>query len=478
VASLTHQILANRLVVLYARSGLGKTSLLNAGIAENLRTEGLLPLTVRVNDCVMGPVESVYRGIAAASAKQEVEYIPGDKASLWHFCKTAEFWAKDVLQTPVLILDQFEELFTLQSDEQRRAFISQLSHLIRGVRPPTQPSEVTDKHTSTISDTPPRVKILISLREDFLPHLDDLADQIPEVLDQRFRLQPLARAAASRALEEPARVEDSSLATRPFELESQGRDAILDFLARRAPSSIRTSSTDIEPFQLQLICQRVEEIAERKQHQGAQNGVTVTRSEIGEGSSLKEILEDFYVDQVRAIPSFRQRRAVKRLCSEFLISLEGRRLRMEESEIKRHVSVTADTLRMLVDHRLLRAEQFPEGTYYELSHDSLIKPVSGSKRWSFALRAGGYLVIGIFSILFGVGCVTAVFALPFSSKGEELVIVLLYALIGWFAWVAGVRNIKKFIEMRRRSKIVEAGVRFLISPAWVVSRVFRTFGLS
>ena len=41
--SLTRQILANRLVVLYARSGLGKTSLLNAGVAEDLRAEGLVP---------------------------------------------------------------------------------------------------------------------------------------------------------------------------------------------------------------------------------------------------------------------------------------------------------------------------------------------------------------------------------------------------------------------------------------------------
>src|SRR5215468_10419814 len=90
--SLIRQILANRLVVLYARSGLGKTSLLNAGIAENLRAEGLLPLTVRVNDKELGPIKSIYRDIAAASERQHVEYTPGNKTSLWHFFKTAQFW--------------------------------------------------------------------------------------------------------------------------------------------------------------------------------------------------------------------------------------------------------------------------------------------------------------------------------------------------------------------------------------------------
>src|SRR5262245_8403588 len=97
--SLTHQILAHRLVVVFARSGVGKTSLLNAGIAENLRAEGLLPLMVRVNDTALGPLQSVYIGIETAGARQQVEYISGDKETLWHFFKTAEFWRQDVLQT-------------------------------------------------------------------------------------------------------------------------------------------------------------------------------------------------------------------------------------------------------------------------------------------------------------------------------------------------------------------------------------------
>ena len=48
--ALTDQILANRLVIVYAKSGLGKTSLLNAGVAPRLREAGSLPLFVRVND--------------------------------------------------------------------------------------------------------------------------------------------------------------------------------------------------------------------------------------------------------------------------------------------------------------------------------------------------------------------------------------------------------------------------------------------
>src|SRR5215469_5046160 len=83
--ALTDQILANRLVIVYAKSGMGKTSLLNAGVAPRLRDAGYLPLFVRVNDIAHGPLVSVREGIREEAARQQVEYVEGEKASLWSF---------------------------------------------------------------------------------------------------------------------------------------------------------------------------------------------------------------------------------------------------------------------------------------------------------------------------------------------------------------------------------------------------------
>ncbi len=302
--ALANQILAHRLVVLFARSGLGKTSLLNAGVAERLRAQDHIPLTVRVNDIERGPLRSVYSGIGAASDRQGIEHVPGDTASLWRFFKTAQFWREDVLLTPVLILDQFEELFTLQSEEQRGLFIHQLSYLVRGVRPAEPQTETIgaspklERSPDALADSPPAVKIVLSLREDFLAELDELSDRIPGILDERFRLVPLPRAAAARALQEPAKVEDGKLATRPFDLDSQAIEKILDFLVRRTPASTRKSSSIIEPFQLQLICQRLEATAAKKQRAGTYDKTEVTLMDIGGEQSLRGILEDFYKEQI------------------------------------------------------------------------------------------------------------------------------------------------------------------------------------
>src|SRR5579863_812266 len=225
--ALTDQILANRLVIVYAKSGLGKTSLLNAGVAPRLREGNSLPLFVRVNDIKNGPMHSVFEGVKAEAERQQIEYNPGDTTSLWSFFKTVEFWRNDILLTPVLILDQFEELFTLQSQEAREEFLSELGYLIRGIAPPSQP-----KSESPSSEGPPTIRVVLSLREDFLGLLEEASDHIPEILDHRYRLAPLTYEMASKAITGPAAIEAQDASTRAFRLEPDVVTSVLAYLTK------------------------------------------------------------------------------------------------------------------------------------------------------------------------------------------------------------------------------------------------------
>jgi hypothetical protein len=410
---LFNQILTHRLVVVYARSGLGKTSLLNAGVAEKLRREGFIPLIVRVNDPIDGPLSTVVNGISASCKAQNIEYIPGNVDSLWVFFKTAEFWRDDVLQIPVLILDQFEELFTLQSDTNRGNFIDQLSYLVRGVSPPLTGG------ATVANETPPSVKIVLSLREDFLADLEELADRIPGILDERFRLLPLSRAAAMRALLEPAKIENNKLVSRTFEMEPDAIELILDFLEQRSETSIQRTANAIEPFQLQLICQRIEEIVLVKQRQALGGRVEIKVRDIGDARSLADILKDFYEEQIGDF-SWVKRRRIRRLCSEYLISLQGRRLRMEETEIRRLLWLQPPILKTLVDRRLIRSDETGVGIYYELSHDSLVKPILESGRFGRSVR----LMTHLLSTL-----VSTSLSLLLSALGLFVLVVMSYTTV-------------------------------------------------
>lgn len=402
---LANQIMVNRLVVVFARSGVGKTSLLNAGVAQLLRDNDFLPVMVRLNDVKLGPLNSLYEAISQEANRQEIQYGAGMQETLWHFFKTSQFWRKDTLLTPVLIMDQFEELFTLQTPELREALILQLSYLVRGVKPPGMETHEGDVTTSRL-DAPADVRTVISIREDYLASLEEIAERIPQILDNRFRLLPLSIEAAKEAILYPAAVKDQILSTKRFSYDIETVNLILDFLARRSAGGVTKQVSQIEPFQLQLVCQRVEEKVAEKQNQIAENlneeDLKVTMEDLGGEEGLKAILRDFYRRQLYALPTWRIRRSVRRLCQEYLISPEGRRLSMDEKEITRLFKLDSKILESLVDNRLLRSDQRVDTTYYELSHDTLIAPISEAWQsqgqvFGIILGVGGHLarIVGV-----------------------------------------------------------------------------------
>ncbi len=446
--ALTDQILANRLVIVFAKSGLGKTSLLSAGVAPRLREAGSLPLFVRVNDIQRGPLFSVFEGVRAEAERQQVEYVPGDSSSLWSFFKTVEFWRGDLLLAPVLILDQFEELFTLQPQEAREEFLSELGYLVRGIAPPSQP-----KIESSASEGPPAIRVVLSLREDFLGLLEEASDHIPEILDHRYRLAPLSYEMASKAITGPAAIESGDISTRAFRLEPEVVTSILDYLTRTAAGARGPAGRYVEPFHLQLICQRIERVAAFKQQQTSAE-IVLSFKDIGGEAALEDTLESFYSDAIRSLPARYLRGAVRVLCEEYLISPEGRRLSVEERELLRQLKLPRETLSQLVERRLLRTDRRSDSTYYELSHDALVQPVLASRRLQAMVVSWAAVLAGSIVGLAAGGVILILVAYLFSSSkktGSDYfafsVLVLLFLFLGtaglaWFR--SGIRKLRRY----------------------------------
>jgi hypothetical protein len=448
--TLTDQILANRMVVVYAKSGLGKTSLLSAGVAPRLREDRYLPLFVRVNDVERSPFASVLDGIRLEAERQGVEYVPGATGSLWSFFKTVEFWRGDLLLTPVLILDQFEELFTLQPEQARQSFLNELGYLVRGVRPSSAPD--TDR---ALGEEPPPLRIVLSLREDFLGFLEEASDHIPQILDHRFRLAPLSLPAAADAITGPASIDDPGFATKPFRFDGDAITEILDYLSRRRTKSNVQTTRYVEPFQLQLVCRRIEEIvAERQRTSSAETAIGM--KDIGGEAGIRETLRNFYTNSVDALPTKRVRRASRHLCEQFLISPEGRRLSLEEMEIRKQLNLSPEILRLLVTRRLLRSENRSDSSYYELSHDALIEPILTTRRRKALLF--GWLGLGISSIgliVISIGVIyNVVYAIQQPVTPEwinNLLGIPFLASLGIVLLLLGRRNLRTLQRYRPRT---------------------------
>jgi hypothetical protein len=119
--------------------------------------------------------------------------------------------------------------------------LNELSYLIRGVRP--MPDEETPPGEE-LSEHPPPLRIVLSLREDCLGLLEDAAEHIPQILDARFRLAPLDLRAAYDAILRPVAVIDPGLETPPFAVIPQPSTRSLNiFLTPVRPSLVRTRAT-------------------------------------------------------------------------------------------------------------------------------------------------------------------------------------------------------------------------------------------
>ncbi len=194
------------LTVLFGQSGLGKTSILRAGLVPRLRGHGYCPIYVRIAYSADAPEpgEQIKQAILQ-TARHAGQWTQAGVAeageSLWEFLHHRD----DVLLDdagkpliPLLIFDQFEEIFTLaQTDEAGRAraarFIDDLADLVenRAPRDLEAKLEADDSAAERFDFARGDYRVLISLREDYLAPLESLKAKMPSITQNRLRLAPM-----------------------------------------------------------------------------------------------------------------------------------------------------------------------------------------------------------------------------------------------------------------------------------------------
>jgi tetratricopeptide (TPR) repeat protein len=430
--SLLHKVLADNLVVLYAKSGLGKTSLINAGLNQALRDRNFIPLIIRLNDPESKPVECVYTRIEEVARQKCLDYKTGEEGTLWQFFKTVELWSSgDELLKPVLIFDQFEEFFLIYSAERRSRFIQQLGDLINNNIPRTILKVVKKEKPFRYSEKPPNVKIIISIREDYLGHLEEMSSEIPDILQNYFRLLPLTREQARHAIVKPCEIEDEVIHTPPFKFAPEAVEIMLNFLCKRRERGEVKITNEVESFQLQLLCRYIEnkinegkkvrvpdeilsfdkltflgdrlpdQFSSTEKHErtiDTDGKIVIQKGDLGGESTMQRILKRFYDEQIEKLDFLWEKRRVRKLCEKGLISTNNRRLSLDEGEIECKFRVSRDTLLELVSSRVLRSEPRLDSVYYELCHDNLIPPIRESQKRHRELKraiTGLVMIIGI-----------------------------------------------------------------------------------
>lgn len=366
------------LVVLYGKSGLGKSSLLNAGLLPLVEREGEhTPIQVRFNawteESTETPVVKMLHLLSPEGSRDTfLDSLIFQEPSLWHELKEAQTDARSPKQY-LLIFDQFEELFTYPPD-QIAAFRDQLAEALYTKIPPRY-REVLEQQlesgTCRLSEADfdllqqqPDVHIVLSIRSDRMHLMERLSDALPDILSHCYELHALSPEGAQKAIEAPAALR-GDFRTAPFRFTPGALSDIISFLD--------DADGRIETVQLQIICRNLEERA-------AQENIRLfDQNNLGD---LEAVIAQFYHRQLAVLGDEEARLPMRRLIEDGLIAAEDRqRLTLHEAQIAGIFKVPKEQLHHLVDGGLLRAEPALRGGYaYELSHDTLVEPALTARR--------------------------------------------------------------------------------------------------
>jgi len=198
IETLTNLVKLNTLTIVFGRSGTGKTSLLNAGVFPKLRKNYCLPFRIRLEfkeDSLplISQVKSVLKK-EIEKYKFRVGADPASYQSLWEYFHKEILW-KTV--TPILVFDQFEEIFTLAKENSRWAkelpeFWEELSDLIENNIPEKLKDQFLNHRDQINYDHKnQKTKIVFAFREEYLPEFESITTKIPSIKYSRFRLLPM-----------------------------------------------------------------------------------------------------------------------------------------------------------------------------------------------------------------------------------------------------------------------------------------------
>ena len=370
VAELARRVQRKLLTILFGQSGLGKTSILRAGIVPRLRPEGYCPVYVRIDYARESPPpaeqikQAIFKATQAQGAWTRAGVAVGGE-SLWEFLHHRD----DVLVdgagrklVPLLIFDQFEEIFTLaQSDEfgRRRSaqFLEDLADLVENRAPRSLELRIENDEALSEKFDFERAdyRILIALREDYLAHLESLKPAMPSVTQNRMRLARMTGGQALEAVQKPG----GSLVSQDV------AEAIVRFVAGGA----EIPNAEVEPSLLSLICRELNNARIAAGHDEISAAVLA--------GSRDTILTEFYERALAGEPA-----GVRQVIEEHLLTESGHRESIAEERLQRQLALAGgapETLARLVDRRLLRVEERLDVRRVELTHDVLCGVVKASR---------------------------------------------------------------------------------------------------
>lgn len=331
-------ILANRCLTVFGPSGAGKSSLVQASVIPSL-IEAHDTRVVRVDGWPEGETptqwlaQAVYGDLGYGTPPEDL----APNAAVFAAAKRA---ARGSPRPLLVYLDQIEQLLysNRRSDESDRLFecVSELVELpLRNLR------------------------VVLSLREDYLGRFRDRLRDRRRILDHGFRVGPLTVAELTDAVCQAAAAGKPPQTWEPAQMR-------LLMMQVRVPGQAEADDAEAQSAYAQIVCRALFH---------ARSGGENEQKEPSSNIEAEPIVHQYFETTLAGLGA--RREAAQRLLEEHLVTADGGRTLRTENELLKVLSSSDlfPILRALESAAILHAEEHQGSRYFELGHDWLAKKV-------------------------------------------------------------------------------------------------------
>ncbi|MFC1852263.1 hypothetical protein ACFL27_18865, partial [candidate division CSSED10-310 bacterium] len=231
------------ILLVYGQSGTGKSSIINCGLSSKIPPEDVLSIPIRLGS---QPVDNLIRELQKHCDTEIGEPLPLLEAIYEKHHKTIAF-----------IFDQFEEIFILAPDEERFAVTQMLKNLLASMK---------------------NLKIIFVMRGDYLDHVTELETSLPDIFQNRVRIEKMRKGQAIQVIEQPCHLTG-------IELEQGVPEAILDQVCPHA---------EIELSYLQVYLDKLY----RKASSRDADQIRINMADVHEIGDIGDVLHAFLEEQI------------------------------------------------------------------------------------------------------------------------------------------------------------------------------------
>ena len=381
------------LTLLFSRSGIGKSSIIKAGIFPALKNDyEFFPIYIRLNDVAISKTDSgnlcdfvIKRSIESLesyfSTKQNFRVIHPENShpnSLFEFVHNLQIIGTEKSSKeddtpiefaikPVFFFDQFEEIFTqpFNKDELRYLF-TELRCLLENEIPAYLKEDIISASNpqfvrlrNALKSKQKGFRMVFAFREEYLPHFESLKNEIPSIrfTNSRYRLEPFTIATAAQII-----VKTDA--------------AIKEDVASNVAESIATQIDEfddikVDPFLLSLICQIIYPDLIKQSNAPAD----VRKLEI---KSLVDNAIESYIQHVyKSIDD-----ETKKFIEKKLITSDGKKNSVNLNDVAYNNKLKNNLVRLAENpnYRLLNIGQFLDSQHVSILHDRLLPPLIKRKQ--------------------------------------------------------------------------------------------------